>query len=55
MTRLVINNNIRIAIFTDIKQKLQFPTRQAIIQYAQKYNVPKQVVAGNISWLVRSG
>lgn len=55
MARTLINRNIRRAILTYIKRNLRFPTRQAIAQYAQLFNVPKQVVSGNISWLVRSG
>jgi hypothetical protein len=55
MSRALINRNIRRAILTYINHNLHFPTRQAIAQYAQLFNVPKQVVSGNISWLVRSG
>lgn len=55
MPRAIINRNIRRAIITYVRHNLRFPTRQAISQYAQHFNVPKQVVSGNISWLVRSG
>lgn len=55
MPRIIINRNIRRAILTYIKHNHRFPTRQAIAQYAQQFKVPKQVVSGNISWLVRSG
>ena len=49
MSRALINRNIRRAILTYINHNLHFPIRQAIAQYAQLFNVPKQVVSGNIS------
>lgn len=55
MPRSIINRNIRRSIIAYICHNLRFPTRQAIAQYSQYFNVPKQVVSGNISWLVRSG
>ena len=55
MNRKQINHNIRCSIICYVARYSTFSTRRAIQMFSQRYNVPKQVVAGNISWIVRSG
>ncbi|OXS26889.1 MAG: hypothetical protein BI182_12220 [Acetobacterium sp. MES1] len=54
MNRAQINILIRDSIIRYVIRYSTFPTREAIQLLAQRYNVPKQVVSGNISWIVRS-
>lgn len=54
MNRTQINILIRDFIISYVYKYSTIPTRRAIQLLAQKYNVPKQVVSGNISWIVRS-
>jgi len=54
MSRKEINIHIRKNIENWVTKTSTLPTRDAIQQLAQSYNVPKQVVSGNISWIVSS-
>lgn len=54
MNRVKINILIRDSIIRYVIKYSTFPTRKAIQLLAQRYHVPKQVVSGNISWIVRS-
>jgi len=54
MNRAQINILTRDSIIRYVIRYSTFPTREAIQLLAQRYNVPKQVVSGNISWIVRS-
>lgn len=55
MSRIQINAQIRNLIIQHISAYTSCRTRTAIDNLSTRFNVPKQVVAGNISWLVRSG
>ena len=57
MTRTQINLKIRKDIVAKAMLKHEYPlfTIEVISYYSHLYGVPKQVVAGNLSWLVRSG
>lgn len=54
MNRAQINILIRNSIISYVNRYSTFPTRRAIQLLSQRYRVPKQVVSGNISWIVRS-
>lgn len=54
MNRAQINILIRNSIIRYVNRYSTFPTRRSIQLLAQRYHVPKQVVSGNISWIVRS-
>jgi hypothetical protein len=54
MKRAQINIRIRDTIIRYVMRYSRFPTRRAIQLLAKRYHVPKQVVSGNISWIVRS-
>lgn len=55
MNRKYINHQIKSLIIQHVATFSQYNTRQAIATLSQQFQVPKQVVSGNISWLVRSG
>lgn len=55
MTRIQINAQIKSLIIQHIAANTNYRTRAAINNLSTRFNVPKQVVSGNISWLVRSG
>ncbi len=55
MSRAQINSQIRNLIIQYIAAHTRYRTRTAINTLSSLFNVPKQVVSGNISWLVRSG
>lgn len=55
MSRVQINAQIRNFIIQYIASNTNYRTRTAINNLSAHFNVPKQVVSGNISWLVRSG
>jgi hypothetical protein len=50
-----INLQIRNAILQRIATNQQYNTRSAINTLSTQFHVPKQVISGNISWIVRSG
>lgn len=52
--RSIINQQIRAEIINNVRSTFHYPTRTAINNLSVKYHVPKQVVSGNISWIVRS-
>lgn len=54
MKRDQINILIRDSIIRFVIRYSTFPTRRAIQLLAKRYHVPKQVVSGNISWIVKS-
>lgn len=53
--RKKINLQIRNCILHEITNHQRYNTRSAINTLSTQFNVPKQVVSGNISWIVRSG
>lgn len=55
MPRNLINKKIRNGILAYVRLHKTLPTRTAINYYSHLYNVPKNVVSGCISGLVRSG
>ena len=55
MNRTVINAAIRGSIAATVLRNGTYNTRAAISALSAAFGVPKQVIAGNISWLVRSG
>ena len=55
MNRTHINHQIKSQIIQHVTTFSKYNTRQAIVTLSQQFHVPKQVVSGNISWLVRSG
>lgn len=55
MNRAVINRAIRATIAATVLRNGTYNTRAAISALSAAFGVPKQVVAGNISWLIRSG
>lgn len=50
-----INMQIRNTILQRIANNQQYNTRSAINALSIQFHVPKQVISGNISWIVRSG
>lgn len=50
-----INLQIRAIILNFIANGNHYDTRKAINDLSTQFQVPKQVISGNISWLVRSG
>ena len=55
MNRAMKNAAIRGIIAATVLSNGTYNTRAAISALSAAFGVPKQVVAGNISWLVRSG
>jgi hypothetical protein len=55
MNRKQLNYGIRNSIIRYVTRCSILSTRRAIQIFSQCYSIPKQVVSGNISWLVRSG
>ena len=53
--RKIINSQIRTIILQFTAKGNHYNTRKAINDLSAQFHVPKQVVSGNISWLVRSG